>query len=428
MRSHPEGNLLGAIITEQYQSLLMKSPSNEADDFSMDDYLSSEWVATDRINAETGQNFTSWKEHQGPIAIDDDNFALTQQYNSSDPLFTYLLSAYTSPVDNITGSDATKWSANDIVILTDGICGSTCSLFVEMMREQGVRSVSVGGLPEAGPMQAASGSRGAAAYTNEHLYNDYDQAREADPTASGPLPQLPSDTVILGFTIGFTLRDQIRANASTPNQVLYLPANCRLYWTFSNIYNLTQLWTDAHDAIYVDPSRCVLGSVNATEPSTNYTTTTSSHFEGISHSILKGLVNSDDDADFTDYLDDSVLGYVEAHNTNGGGSVVYKTCRDRSECNHGDDCYQMEFACDDPSTKARGVCSRMCRGKQTGCGIGSCDLTRFVTSKLNNVASARAIKEGICHPSWTASAAMKCSALDNDPTRLGKVLGGSWRV
>lgn len=33
-----------------------------------------EWVATDRINAQTGQNFSSWADLFGPVTYNDDNF------------------------------------------------------------------------------------------------------------------------------------------------------------------------------------------------------------------------------------------------------------------------------------------------------------------------------------------------------------------
>jgi hypothetical protein len=46
------------------------------------------------------------------------------------------------------------WAAEDIVLFTDGICSSTCSLFVEMMHhEAGVKTVVAGGRPRYGPMQ-----------------------------------------------------------------------------------------------------------------------------------------------------------------------------------------------------------------------------------------------------------------------------------
>jgi hypothetical protein len=435
MRSHPEANILGTALTNRYQSLLSKVSADEVDDDGIDDYILSEWVAIDRINAATSHNFSSWPEYYGPIQINGDNFSLTQQYNWLDPIFTYLVSAHANSVINANGSGEARWLATNIVILTDGVCGSTCSLFVEMMHEQGVRSVVVGGLPEAGPMQAACGSRGAAAYNDAYLYNDYDHAREVNATAGGLLPQWSSDSVIQGITVGFTLRDQIRPNATVPNQVLYLPADCRLYWTFSNIYNLTQLWTDVYDAMYVDQSKCVPGSVNAIAPSTNHTVAALTHSESISqsisHNIIKGLVNSEDDSDFIDLLDGSALGNVEdGFPTAGGGSErLYSACTESS--NHLD-CYTMRFKCKSPKTNEKNVYSRGCvgNGGRHNCDRGSCNTKAFLVSKGNNVGSGegRLIPTGACQPLWEAAARMSCSTLNNDPKALADALNGNWDV
>jgi hypothetical protein len=422
MRSHPEANILGEILTRKYQSLPIESPVNSVVDYNINGLYGSEWVATDRINAATASGFRSWAEYQGPISDNGDNFTLTQRYNSSDPMFTYLLSTHAKLVNSSTGSHESTWAASNITILTDGICGSTCSLFVEMMREQGVRSVVVGGLPEPGPMQAACGSRGAAAYTDEELFDDYDQAREADPVAGASLPQQPSDSVVQGMTIGFTIRDQIRPNTSIPNQMLYLPADCRLYWTFSNIYSLTQLWTDAYNAIYVDQSRCVPGSVNATLPSANHTIATPSNLGSISYSIVKGLVNSENDADLIDLLDDSVLGYVEDGSPTSDGSIIYGKCNPEGRCMRGQDCFTMDFECHTPSTEIKGICSKMCRGRQTGCGRGSCEETEYVISRMNNIAGYRKIKQGFCHPGLTRFAGVQCPTLKDNPSILAETL------
>jgi hypothetical protein len=47
------------------------------------------------------------------------------------------------------------YAAEDIIMLSDSICASACSMFMEMMHhEAGVQTVVAGGLPVNGPMQA----------------------------------------------------------------------------------------------------------------------------------------------------------------------------------------------------------------------------------------------------------------------------------
>lgn len=66
---------------------------------------------------------------------------------------------------------------------------------------------------------------------------------------------------------GFNLRDQVEQNATLPNQMRYLPADCRIYWTFANFNNYTRLWQDVITAVYEDSTLCVPGSTNATASS-----------------------------------------------------------------------------------------------------------------------------------------------------------------
>jgi hypothetical protein len=51
--------------------------------------------------------------------------------------------------------------AEDIVVVQDGLRGSTCAIFAELMREQGkVQTIAIGGRLVTGAMQGAGGSKG----------------------------------------------------------------------------------------------------------------------------------------------------------------------------------------------------------------------------------------------------------------------------
>jgi hypothetical protein len=258
MRSHQSANMLGNASTSYFETL-----PDDPNDYTVQTYESSEWVVTDRINAFTNANFTSWEQYYGPLSYNGDNFSLIQQYDLSNKDFVEeafgidFAPCYYSKSCSTSGP---SWDPANIVLLTDGICGSTCSLFVEMMREQGVRSVAVGGSPSPGPMQAASGSRGATSYSGEQLWHDFVN------TPGIAQDFVTPETGMSDVYTGFTLRDQVQRNETVPNQVQYMPANCRLYWTIANFYNYTRLWQDVHDAIFTDGGRCVAESTNAAAP------------------------------------------------------------------------------------------------------------------------------------------------------------------
>jgi hypothetical protein len=170
-----------------------------------------------------------------------------------------------------------------------------------MTKQRGVRTVVVGGRPETGAMQAVSGSRGTAAYSSDELDMDIDTAVVLNDTAAAFLPPRANltDTGMVVYHVGINLRNQVEANATLPNQMRYIPADCRIYWTFSNYANYTRLWHDVYTAAYIDSSLCVAGSTNATaspilkrdaKPQTDIS---SSDHVALSSYIIEGLTLTD---------------------------------------------------------------------------------------------------------------------------------------
>lgn len=73
-RSHQLGNILGKTFTEYWNSLTLGDDDNAPIKLAWE---ANEWVITPRINAVTGENFTSWEEYAGPIQYGGDSFSLT---------------------------------------------------------------------------------------------------------------------------------------------------------------------------------------------------------------------------------------------------------------------------------------------------------------------------------------------------------------
>lgn len=69
MRAHDATNVMGKTMTAYYQFLQEEGDQEDADILS-----ANEWVATSRVNAQTGANFTSWGQFYGPHAADGDEF------------------------------------------------------------------------------------------------------------------------------------------------------------------------------------------------------------------------------------------------------------------------------------------------------------------------------------------------------------------
>jgi hypothetical protein len=275
IRSHHLANVLGNTYTEWWDGL-EKDLSDDGKASQYEYYASSEWVVTNRINTVTETNFTSWEQYSspaGPVSNHNDTFSVSQRYNLSDEVFdgsafdNWIPFGYGIATPDQPLQSYQHWKPQDIVILTDGLCSSACALFVEMMTHQaGVRTMAVGGRPMTGPMQAVSGTRGARAYSADAIdedisYVDYTVDNEA---VYKSLPNR-SDTGMWVTFAGFNIADQTRKDDPVPLQFKYEAADCRLYYTLANVYNMTQLWRDVSNAAWRDTSLCV-------EESTGYPT------------------------------------------------------------------------------------------------------------------------------------------------------------
>jgi hypothetical protein len=91
-----------------------------------------------QIQSALDQNLTrypSWADMGGPFRFYGDNFLGTTRANLSDPLMTNDFSVY-GYQDKKTIPPAV-FSPENIVVLYDGSCGSTCAIFSEFMKTQG---------------------------------------------------------------------------------------------------------------------------------------------------------------------------------------------------------------------------------------------------------------------------------------------------
>ncbi|KAF7508487.1 hypothetical protein GJ744_009200 [Endocarpon pusillum] len=261
LRAHPRADVLGNTFTQYFNNPAI----NESAYYVL---AASDWVATDRLNADTGQNFTSWGEFFGPRLYNGDYFTTTQRYDLSSYIFDVEASGGLElyGYNDRAAAPAPPYAADDIVILTDGLCSSACALFMEMMHhEAGVRTVVAGGRPTYGPMQAPSGSRGAEEYSFGYpsgfpgdLDADIEVAIQLNSSTSEPLATQEENFWVTFASLN--LRDQIREGGNVPLQFVYEAATCRIFYTPQTIFNYTNLWTYAADATWNKPELCVQGS------------------------------------------------------------------------------------------------------------------------------------------------------------------------
>ncbi|KAF2463622.1 peptidase S41 family protein-like protein [Lindgomyces ingoldianus] len=235
---------------------------------------------------ENYERFTSWADKFGPIELLGDKFTNIARWNLSDVLITY-----NSGGINITGygiysnasSNPPPFKAENIVILTDGYCASTCTIFAELMKQQGgVKTIAMGGRSNKNPIQAIGGVKGTNNYAWNYIQNLGQQAVEIAPegqdekynTTFKPFyANIPYNRA--ATNPGANVRDGLRQNdtSGVPLQFIYEEADCRLYYTPEMTVDATAIWKAAADAQWGGKGNCVTGGGYGTKREAHEVTT-----------------------------------------------------------------------------------------------------------------------------------------------------------
>jgi hypothetical protein len=196
-------------------------------------------------------------------------FPNISQYSNNDEI-SVRVPDFLFPTDN---SNAPKpFNASNIILLTDGLCGSACASFHEEVKNvAGVRSVVVGGRSQTGPMQAVTGAKGGeviplinVVFFGQDINNSTAQVGVSSVT-NAKVAELGNATQVLIRAGDDSSRVQVMESmrkgdkTGTPLQFVYEAADCRIFYTTESYINPEAAWTQAWDA-FQDDSKCVEGS------------------------------------------------------------------------------------------------------------------------------------------------------------------------
>ncbi|EKV10044.1 Peptidase S41 family protein [Penicillium digitatum] len=217
-------------------------------------------------------DFGSWEDLYGPHEIlGSSTSSLLANFNyTSTSSKNFPINGY-GPVP--LNPSKPPFSADNIALITDGDCVSTCAFFVKLMKRQGVRTIAFGGRPQKAPMQGVGGVKGGQSlginYINGYIEQANGLIRESVNSGSPILTSAewkafnessPSTTASLQWSGNLNLRNEYDPeDGQTPLQFVYEAAECRLFYTLENYLERETVWQAAAKAMF-GSGQCVEGS------------------------------------------------------------------------------------------------------------------------------------------------------------------------
>lgn len=265
-RAHETVNWLGGIYSKFAAQLNSSQASN---------FVLAPWDYRTDLNSDD-KHFTSWKGDNGkygPHNHGNDTFTSLMRWDLQDP----QLNRYSGGI-HVTGygehtnkSHNQPFKTENIILVYDGYCASTCAIFSEFLRQEaGVKTIALGGRPSLHPMQGVGGVKGANVYTFSHIFS---VVQSAISYADKMSMQNLNNTALARYTplalarsthASVNSRDGIRKNDNqqTPWQFLYEPTECRIFYTKQMVLDQSAVWRTVADTVWGKGNACIAGSSN----------------------------------------------------------------------------------------------------------------------------------------------------------------------
>lgn len=164
---------------------------------------------------------------------------------------------------NMTNVAAQPFENTKVILLSDGQCSSTCTIFSHFLKYQAkVKAIALGGRPRTGPMQNIGGIKGSEVQpfaTLNGVVNfvasniDDSELSSWNGTTLGAiynngdyLVQRTASGGSKSAELSFNVRNNIAEGDTsiTPLQFIYEAADCRLFYQPKHYLEITNIWTD----------------------------------------------------------------------------------------------------------------------------------------------------------------------------------------
>lgn len=228
------------------------------------------------------RNFRSWRE-KNPLdnQFAADNFTAIIRWNLSDPLIQESDGLHVNGYGSRAGLPPSRpFEPENIVLLYDGYCASTCTIFSELLTQQigNIKTVSIGGRPNNKPMQIIGGTKGTNNWSWASLRDFVRGTYSLAPDQAGffnstvMYAYLDETSFIplrrgLSYGASLNVRDVIRYGDKTQTslQFVYSASDCRLYYTAKMTVDVVPMWKKVSDVAWYG-DKCVVGGFDSKSP------------------------------------------------------------------------------------------------------------------------------------------------------------------
>ncbi|KAI0874006.1 hypothetical protein GGS24DRAFT_361711 [Hypoxylon argillaceum] len=219
----------------------------------------------------SNQHFTSYQDKFGPKTFLGDSFTDVMQWDFNDPLNT--INATFGFGTDITGyrsrANFTRPFAGpeNIVVVLDGYCASTCTLFSQfLVHDAGVKTIAMGGRPSRkGRIQGVGGVKGSQSYGYADVLGNVQEAIAFtnDSAILKTLRVYDEYVIDRNQVSSLNVKDEIlrsHLKDGTPAQFVAEYSDCRLYWTEAMVKDVSAVWKAAASAAFKG-GKCAYGGI-----------------------------------------------------------------------------------------------------------------------------------------------------------------------
>lgn len=211
----------------------------------------------------SNQHFVSRQDKAGPYNIRNTPYTNRMRYDfeSLKGVGGITVTGYGDRVNGVQ-----PFLAENIILLYDGYCASTCTIFSELIRQQaGVKSVAFGGRPTRDAMQGVGGVKGSNIYSYSTIKLFVSDGVNLSDDESDQADFARYNDLVMNRTVAAShnVRDAVlRPNFDDgmPAQYVYEAADCRKYWTKEMLSDSRAVWKAAADSAF-NGAACVNGGI-----------------------------------------------------------------------------------------------------------------------------------------------------------------------